>query len=58
MFKLLIGGTYVGSPPWGGPPGDPTPHPGVPRCHRVLGKIEKIPKNYIKILHTSKYPTF
>ena len=58
MFKLLIGGAYVGYPPWGGPPGDPTAPPGVPGCHRVLEKIAKILKNYMKILHTSKYPKF
>ena len=58
MFKLLIGGAYVGYPPWEGPPKDPTPPPGVPGCHRVLEKIAKILKNHMKILHTSKYPKF
>ena len=56
MFKLLIGGAYVGYPPGGGTPGDPTAPPGVPGCHRVLEKIAKNLKNYIKIGHASKYP--
>ena len=58
MFKLLIGGAYVGYPPWGGPPEDPPAPPGVPGCHRVLEKIAKILKNYIDNLHASKYPKF
>ena len=43
-------------PPRGGPPEAPEAPPGVPGCHRVLEKIAKIPKNYIKNLHASKYP--
>ena len=58
MFKLLIGGAYVGYPPWGGPPEDPPAPPGVPGCHRIFEKIAKILKIYMKILHTSKYPKF
>ena len=58
MFKFLIGGSHVGYPPGGGPPRDPTAPPGVPGCHRVLEKIAKILKNYIKIVHASKYPKF
>ena len=37
-FKPLIGGAFVGYPPWGGPPGDPTAPPGVPGCHRAPEK--------------------
>ena len=54
IFKLLLGGTQVGYPPWGGPPKDPGGPPGVPRCHRVLEKIVKIPNKYMKIIHESK----
>ena len=56
LFKLLIGGAYVGYPPGGGTPGDPTAPPGVPGCPRVPEKIAKVLKNYMKILHTSKFP--
>ena len=51
------GGHWGG--PWGlggAPPEAPEAPPGIPGCHRVLEKIEKIPKNYIKNLHASKYP--
>ena len=42
-------------PPLGGPPRGP---PGVPGCQRVLEKIAKILKKYIKNLHSSKYTKF
>ena len=48
----------MGYPPWGGPPGTPRAPPGVPGCQRVLEKIAKILKQYIKNLHASKYPKF
>ena len=48
----------MGYPPWGGPPGTPRTPPGVPGCQRVLEKIAKILKQYIKNLHASKYPKF
>ena len=51
-----LGGVLCGVPPWGGPPEAPEDPPGVLGCHRVLGKIVKIPKNYIANLHVSKYP--
>ena len=44
-----------GTPPWGGPPEDPTAPPGVPGCHRVPEKnckhSQKLYENftYIKI---------
>ena len=56
MSKLLPEGTYVGYPPWGGPPGAPGAPPGAPKCPRGLEKNAKIPKNYIKNLHAEKYP--
>ena len=40
----------------GGPPQGPWSFPGVPWCPRVLEKISKIPKNYIKNIHAKKYP--
>ena len=40
----------------GGPPGTPGAPPGAPKCPRGLEKNAKIPKNYIKNLHASKYP--
>ena len=40
----------------GGPPRGPWSFPGVPWCPRVLEKISKIPKNYIKNIHAKKYP--
>ena len=43
-------------PPLGGPPRGPWSFPGVPWCPRVLEKISKIPKNYIKNIHAKKYP--
>ena len=44
--------------PWGGPPGTPKTPPGVHGCQRVLEKIAKILKKYIKNLHASKFPKF
>ena len=43
---------------WGTPPGDPTALPGVPGCHRVLEKIAKIPKNYMKIYMPQNTPNY
>ena len=45
----------MGYPFWG-PPRGPWSFPGVPWCPRVLEKISKIPKNYIKNIHAKKYP--
>ena len=42
---------YLGPRPLG-------PPPGVPRRQRILEKIAKILKKYIKNLHASKYPKF
>ena len=58
MFKSLIGGAYVGYPPWGGPPGDPTAPPGVPGCHRAPEKIVKILKYYLKFYIHQNAPNF
>ena len=55
MSKLLPEGTYVGYPPWGGPPGAPRAPPGVPKCPRGLEIFSKIPKKYIKNYHAEKY---
>ena len=49
--KVLTWGT-----PFGGSPQGPWSFPGVPWCPRVLEKISKIPKNYIKNIHAKKYP--
>ena len=54
MSKLLPEGTYVGYPPWGGPPGAPGAPPGAPKCPRGLEKNAKIPKNHINNLHAEK----
>ena len=56
MFKLLLGGINVAYFLGGAPPGPPGASPGVPGCQRVLEKIAKILKYYIKIVHASKYP--
>ena len=48
MFELLLRGTHVRYPPLGGPPRTPGAPPGVLGCQRVLEKIAKILKNYIK----------
>ena len=58
ISKLLLRGTHMGYPPWGGPPWAPRAPPGVPGCQKVLEKIAKILKKYIKNLHASKYPKF
>ena len=44
MFKLLIGGTYVGYPPGGAPPGTPHPIQGSPGVTEFWGKLKKFPK--------------
>ena len=56
MFKLLLGGPNEAYPLGGGPPGAPGASPGVPECQRVLEKIAKILKYYVRIAHASKYP--
>ena len=55
MFKLFLEGTHVGYLFGGAPPGAPEAPPGPTGCPRDLEKLAKIPKNYIKISHASKY---
>ena len=58
ISKWSLRGTHVRYPFGGAPPGPLGPPPGVPGCQRVLEKIAKILKQYIKNLHASKYPKF
>ena len=44
MFKLLIGGTYVGYLPGGAPPGSPQPPQGSPGVTEFWKKLQKFPK--------------
>ena len=44
MFKLLIGGAYVGYPPWEGTPKDPTPPQGSPGVTGFWKKLQKFSK--------------
>ena len=44
MFKLLIGGTYLGYPPGGAPPGIPQPPQGSPGVTEFWKKLQKFSK--------------
>ena len=44
MFKLLIGGAYVGYSPWGGPPVTPQPPQGSPGVTEFWKKLQKFSK--------------
>ena len=56
MFKLLLGGTYVGYALGGAPPRPLRPPQGSLGVTEFWKKNEINPKNYIKNLHASKYP--
>ena len=56
MFKLLLGGTHVGYPFGGAPPGSLWPPKGSPGVREFWKKIAKILKYYIKIACALKVP--